>query len=448
MHLSGTKCINTSNHLEIGGCDTVELARKFGTPLYILDEAEIRERCRAYRESFARVLPKSRVIYAGKALLTEAVCLLMNDESVCLDVVSGGELYTAMEAGFPADRIFFHGNNKSDAEIYLALQYGVGCIVVDGMADLDAVNNLSLKARKKTRIYLRVTPGIEAHTHSYIQTGMQDSKFGLNISSGAALAAARTALGMSGVDLRGYHCHIGSQIFDLNSFSAAVDVMIGFMAQVRRETGAVFSELDLGGGLGSWYYEEDAPPGIPAYAEAIAEELFIMCKKFDYPVPEILVEPGRSLVGEAGTTLYTVGNIKEIPGIRKYVAVDGGMADNPRVALYQAVYRAAVANRVISAENEKVTVTGRCCESGDMLLWDIALPRMEKGDLLAVFTTGAYNYAMSSNYNRIPRPAMILVADGKADLILERESYQDLVRLDRVPERLRMNREGRDKIAL
>ena len=448
MYLSGTKKINTANHLEIGGCDVVDLAKKFGTPLYILDEEDIRSRCREYRESFAKLLPKSQVIYAGKALMTEAICVLMNQEGLGLDVVSGGELYTAMKAGFPAEKIFFHGNNKTDEEIELAMQYNVGCIVVDNLVELATVGNIYHSQKKKAEIYLRINPGIEAHTHSYIRTGMPDSKFGFGISGGMALDAVKKALQTEGINLRGLHCHIGSQIFDLNSFAAAAQVMVEFMAEIRRETGMVLPDLDLGGGLGVWYNEEDNPQPISSYAEVVSNAVMDACHKFDYPLPRVLVEPGRSLVGEAGTTIYTVGNVKEIPGIRKYAAVDGGMADNPRVALYQAVYRAVVANRVVSDDLDVVTITGKCCESGDMLIWDISLPKMEKNDLLAIFTTGAYNYAMSSNYNRIPRPAMVLVADGRADLIIERESFEDLVHLDKIPERLKKGIKSQKKIAL
>ncbi|MCL6614340.1 MAG: diaminopimelate decarboxylase, partial [Firmicutes bacterium] len=354
-----------------------------------------------------------------------------------LDVVSGGELYTALSADFPAERIIMHGNNKSPAELEAALRAEVGLIVVDNEVELAILAELARAMRKRPRILLRLTPGVEAHTHHYIRTGQQDSKFGLGIQDGRARTAVRRTLAMETVELLGFHCHIGSQILDLEGFIAAAQIMMDFALAMRSECGFVAKIIDRGGGLGIRYTAADHPPSIEAYIQAIAGVVARAAEAADYPRPQLIVEPGRSIVGEAGVTLYTVGTSKEIPGIRRYVAVDGGMADNPRVALYQAVYEAALAERV-AAENETVvTVAGKCCESGDILIWEAALPEPKFGEILAVFSTGAYNYSMASNYNRLPRPALVSCYRGVADLFVARETYQDLLRHDRIPSRLR-----------
>lgn len=433
-----------NGRLFIGGCDAVELARRFGTPLYVIDEAFLRAQARAYREGFASSYPEFKVVYAGKALLTAAICRIVEQEGLYLDVVSGGELYTALHAGFPADRIVFHGNNKSVEELEMALASGVHRIVVDNLYELELLGELTRRTGAKAPILIRVTPGVEAHTHSYIKTGQIDSKFGLGIQSGQALQAAERALTMERVELFGFHCHIGSQIFDLRSYDAAVEAMFDFFREVRARLGFVPREIDLGGGLGIRYVEGDVSMDPRAYAAHLSEAVRRAASERGFPLPAILVEPGRSIVGEAGTTLYTVGSIKEIPGVRTYAAVDGGMADNPRVALYQARYEAIVANKASEPPSQIVSIAGKCCESGDMLIWDLEVPPLEPGDILAVFATGAYTYSMASNYNRLPRPAMVLVADGSADVIVQRESYADLVRLDRIPERLR---DARDEAA-
>lgn len=431
MQLRGTMSINERGHLEIGGCDVTELAEEYGTPLYILDEALIRERCRAYVAGFRSVYPDFRVIYAGKALLTTAICRIVEQEGLSLDVVSGGELYTALHADFPTERIYFHGNNKSPEEIEAALAARVHRFIVDNFYELEL---LSALAGEPVDLLLRITPGIEAHTHSYIQTGQEDSKFGFGLQS-APEAVAR-ALEAKSLRLRGFHCHIGSQIFDVASFDAAVEAMFGFLGEMRSRFGFIAEELNLGGGLGIRYVDGDVSMDPKAYAEHLGASVRREAERLGYPLPTLMVEPGRSIVGEAGTTLYTLGSIKEIPGIRTYVSVDGGMADNPRVALYGAKYEAIVANKALAAPEGKVSIAGKCCESGDMLIWDLDAPRIEPGDLLAVFSTGAYNYSMASNYNRLPRPAAVLVYEGRADLIVARESYADLVRNDRIPERL------------
>ena len=431
----GTIRRNKDGHLEIGGCDAVQLARRFGTPLYVLDEEDIRRRCRAYREAMATHAPGGMVAYAGKALLCQAICRLIAEEGLGLDLVSGGELYTALSAGFPAGRILFHGNNKSPAELEQALRAEVGLIVVDNEAELEVLSELARAMTRKPRILLRLTPGVEAHTHQYIQTGLEDSKFGFGITDGRAEAAVKRALALDSLSLTGFHCHIGSQILDLDGFEAAVGVMAAFLTRMRDELGFIAQSLDLGGGLGIRYTDADNPPSIGEMVRRVAYALDKACQTAVYPRPRLILEPGRSIVGEAGITLYTVGAVKDLPGLRRYVPIDGGMADNPRVALYQALYHAELADRPTAGKTSVVTVTGKCCESGDILIWDIPLPNPRFGDILAVFSSGAYHYSMASNYNRLPRPAMISCFRNQADLIVARESYQDLVRLDCIPAR-------------
>ena len=435
MKLRGTARLNSHNHLEIGGCDTVELARKFGTPLYVLDEELIRQRCREYREAFAG-RHGGMVLYAAKTFFTMGMARLLEEEELGLDVVSGGELYTALAAGFPAKRIYFNGNNKSPQELEEALEAEIGGIIVDNLSELQLPAELAGARRQRVDILLRIAPGVQAHTHEYIQTGQLDSKFGFPLPGGIALEGVRQAVASHWLRLRGYHCHIGSQILALESYRAAARVMLEFAATAREATGFTPEILDLGGGLGARYTEEDDPPSVAELAEAVRQSVAEAAACHGLPVPRLCVEPGRSIVGEAGTTLYTIGAVKDIPGVRRYVAVDGGMTDNPRVALYQAVYEALVANRAGDPPTDVASVAGKCCESGDMLLWDAHLPSVRRGDLLAVFTTGAYNYSMASNYNRLPRPAVVLVGGGRARLLVARETYADLVRLDVIPEDL------------
>jgi len=436
MKLHGTQIVNAHGHLEIGGCDTVDLAQQFGTPLYIMDELHIREICREYYASFVEGLDNAEVIYASKAFSTMAMCRIVEEEGLGLDVVSGGELYTALEADFPASRIYFHGNNKSADELGMAIEAGVGRIIVDNFYELALLEELAAERGCQVDILLRITPGIDAHTHEYIRTGQIDSKFGFTLANGAADQAIDLALSCKQLVLRGVHAHIGSQIFEMGSFRHEVAVMIEYMAQVRKRTGVMLNELNLGGGFGIYYVEGDSPAQIEEYASIVKEALRDACETYDYPEPKIIIEPGRSIVGTAGTTLYTIGSTKDIPGVRKYVAVDGGMGDNPRPALYQARYEAVVANKAAAVSVEMVSVTGKCCESGDMLIWDIELPKVEAGDYLAISSTGAYNYSMSSNYNRLARPAVVLVNEGTADVIVARETFRDLIRNDVIPERL------------
>lgn len=438
MRFSGTMRVNASGHLEIGGCDAVDLAHRFGTPLYVLDERCFRGNCRAYHEAFSRV--GATVLYAGKALLTLAVCRIVEEEGLGLDVVSGGELYTAIQAGFPMSRVYLHGNNKSVDELKMGLSAGVHRFVVDNFDELDQLHRLAADQGTQANILLRLTPGIEAHTHDYIRTGQIDSKFGFVIPNGQAREAVHAACSRPGLNLVGLHCHIGSQIFELEPFQDAAAIMLRFAAEMSRETGWSCQELDLGGGLGIYYAEGDDPPSIRDFAGTVLESIRDTAQKLDTPMPKVLFEPGRSIAGPAGTTLYTVGPVKKIPGVRTYVAVDGGMGDNPRPALYGAEYEACIANRPLDGSPEKLSVAGRYCESGDMLIHDIAMPLPRSGEVLAVTATGAYNYSMAMNYNRFPRPAMVLVGDGAAELIVRREAYADLIRNDLIPARLRKNK--------
>ncbi len=436
MKLHGTMQVNDKGHLEIGGCDTVELVREFGTPLYVMDEKHFRENCRVYYQAFTEQYD-AEVLYAGKTLLTLAICRIVDEEGLSLDVVSGGELYTAIQANFPMNRVYFHGNNKSAEELRLALEYKVGRIIVDNLYELELLNKLAGEMRTAVKVLLRLTPGVDAHTHEYIKTGHIDSKFGLVVENGQAMEGVRRALELENINLCGFHCHIGSQIFELESYAHAAKVMMEFLCQVRDETGFEAEELDLGGGMGIYYTEGDQPRPIQEYADIVMKEVKKQAELHNIPMPKVLVEPGRSIAGPAGTTLYTIGAVKDIPGIRKYAAVDGSMGDNPRPALYQAKYEACLANRMNEQTKEVVSIAGKCCESGDMLIWDLPLPAVKSGDILAVSCTGAYNYTMSMNYNRLPRPAMVLVNDGEADLILRRESYADLIRNDIIPDKLK-----------
>ena len=401
MKLHGTAKINDKGHLEIGGCDTVELAKEFGTPLYVMDEKHLRDNCRKYYEAFTGTYPNSLVIYASKSFLTLAMSKLVESEGLGLDVVSGGELYTALKAGFNPKLVYFHGNNKSHEELKMAVEAGVGRIVVDNDYEMEILNDICGRAQTKANILIRVTPGVEAHTHEYIQTGQIDSKFGMVVSNGQALEGIKKALQFNNINLTGLHCHIGSQIFELESYQHTAEVMMEFLMKVYSETGHRFQELNLGGGFGIYYSSGDKPASIKAYAAMVMETVKDRCQQNNYPMPRVIVEPGRSIAGTAGVTLYTVGSVKTIPGVRKYVAVDGGMTDNPRPALYQARYEAVIANKAGVQKVEEVSIAGKCCESGDMLIWDLHVPATEPGDILAVSSTGAYSYSMSSNYNRL-----------------------------------------------
>lgn len=436
MYLHGTSKINAQGHLEIGGVDATDLKEQFGTPLYVVDEQLVRERCREYMEAFRASGLGFQVAYASKAFCVMAMCALAAEEELSLDVVSDGELFTALQAGFPAERIHFHGNNKTLEEIEMALDAEIGCFVVDNFNELHLLQAVAADKNRKVNILLRVTPGVEAHTHEYISTGQTDSKFGFDIGNGTAFEAIDLASKQSNLVLLGVHSHIGSQIFEVEGFQMAVQRVAEFAASVYERLNVAFKVVNLGGGFGIRYIDGDTPLEVAQYVKAITDAVKNHFAQIGYAVPEIWVEPGRSIVGEAGTTLYTVGTSKDIPGVRKYVAVDGGMTDNPRPALYESKYEAVLANRANEAAQETVSVAGKCCESGDMLIWDLDLPKVESGDLLAVACTGAYNYSMASNYNRIRRPAVVFVKDGQGDVVVRRETYQDIIQNDLVPARI------------
>ncbi|GAS82744.1 diaminopimelate decarboxylase [Paenibacillus amylolyticus] len=436
MYLHGTSKINAQGHLEIGGVDATDLKEQFGTPLYVVDEQLVRKRCREYMEAFRASGLGFQVAYASKAFCVMAMCALAAEEGLSLDVVSDGELFTALQAGFPAERIHFHGNNKTLEEIEMALDAEIGCFVVDNFNELHLLQAVAADKNRKVNILLRVTPGVEAHTHEYISTGQTDSKFGFDIGNGTAFEAIELASKQSNLVLLGVHSHIGSQIFEVEGFQMAVQRVAEFAASVYERLNVAFKVVNLGGGFGIRYIDGDTPLEVAQYVKAITDAVKNHFAQIGYAVPEIWVEPGRSIVGEAGTTLYTVGTSKDIPGVRKYVAVDGGMTDNPRPALYESKYEAVLANRANEAAQETVSVAGKCCESGDMLIWDLDLPKVESGDLLAVACTGAYNYSMASNYNRIRRPAVVFVKDGQGDVVVRRETYQDIIQNDLVPARI------------
>lgn len=431
MYLHGSSRINEQGHLEIGGCDTTQLVKKYGTPLYVYDESLIREKSQAFIRAFEESGFSYQVAYASKAFLCLEMCNVVKEEHLSLDVVSGGELYTALQAGFPAQRIHFHGNNKTEEEIRMAIEANIGCFVVDNFFELEILHDIAKESGKIVNLLLRVTPGVEAHTHEYITTGQDDSKFGFGISSGQALHAMKIAVLKPFYHVQGVHSHIGSQIFETDGFVRAIEILSAFLELVRVETGETMNILNLGGGFGIRYTKEDTPLPVSTYVKEMTDTVRAQFTSRNYPIPEIWIEPGRSIVGDAGTTLYTIGSIKDIPGIRKYVAVDGGMTDNIRPALYQASYEALLANRATEQPEEKVSIAGKCCESGDMLIWDIDLPKVASLDVLAVSCTGAYGYSMASNYNRIPRPAVVFVKNGRSEVVVERESFADLVKNDR-----------------
>ena len=418
MLVSKNLAVNGEGHLTVGGIDTVELAHEYGTPLYVMDEDLIREHCRSFKQSMDKYYGgKGLVCYASKAFCCKAMCRIMLEEGLGLDVVSEGELYTALSVGFPAEKLCFHGNNKTDHELSYALEQGVGRIIVDNIFELDRLNALAEKTGKTANIMYRIKPGIDAHTHNFIMTGQIDSKFGFALETGEAYEAVKKAISASHINLVGLHCHIGSQIFDIDPFVKAAEVMLTFIAKIKNELGFEVKELNLGGGFGIKYTEEDAPVAYEKYMEKVSAKVAEVCAEQKLTQPFILIEPGRSIAAPAGITLYTVGGKKVIPNIRTYVSVDGGMGDNPRYALYQ-------------SKCEVVTVAGKCCETGDLIGEGMPIQPVEPGDILAVLATGAYNYSMSSNYNRIPKPAVVMVSGGKSRVAVKRETLEDIVRND------------------
>lgn len=429
-----TARVNAHGHWEIGGCDLSELGRSYGTPLYVVDEDTIRAACRSYLEAVKRHYPgPATVLFASKALCNLAINRLVHEEGLGTEVVSGGELFTALKAGVPAERIHFQGNNKSPDEIRLALEDGVGRFMVDNLDELALLTAIARQMGTRPQIILRVTPGIEAHTHEYIQTGHIDTKFGLDLSHQLDEALRMIAADRI-LQFKGIQGHIGSQIFDIDPFLANVDVLLDLSARIQATYGVRVEEVDVGGGLGIAYTGSDDPPAIGELVEAIAKRMVAGCEARGLELPTLILEPGRSIVGTAGVTLYTLGTRKDIPGVRTYLSVDGGMPDNPRPITYGAQYEAESVR--VAEATQVVTLAGKCCESGDVLISELRLPKVTSGDLLVMWDTGAYCFSMASNYNRLPRPAMVLVADGRAEVISERETLADLVSRDRLPPRL------------
>lgn len=437
MKLQGTMRINDKDHLEIGGCDTVALAKEYGTPLVVIDEEYLNSICEDYFTAFT-AKEKSLVLYASKAFLTPSILGIIKKNGMGLDTVSGGELYMAKKSGFPMEKVFFHGNNKTTEEIMQAIEYGVARIVLDNHYEIDFVNKIAENLNAKPEVLLRITPGIDAHTHDFIKTGHIDSKFGFTLQTGDAMEGVRKVVEAEHLNFKGLHCHIGSQIFGTESFTHAVDVMMNFIKSIKDTLDVEVEDLDIGGGRGIYYTEGDDPTSIEDYSNAIFRELKKKTNELSLMMPKIYIEPGRSIIGPCGTNLYKVGSIKDIPGIRKYVAVDGGMSDNIRPALYGAKYEVGIASRIgDSKKTEKITISGKLCESGDILARDIVLPEVLSGDILAMTSTGAYGYSMASNYNMIGKPAVVFVKNGNSDLVIKRQSYEDLLSSHIMLERLK-----------
>ncbi|MEG2460764.1 MAG: diaminopimelate decarboxylase [Clostridia bacterium] len=421
--------INEKGNLEIGGVDATELAKEYGTPAYIMDEEQILQNCRAFKSSIDKHYD-GLAVYASKAFNCLEMCRIIKREGLGIDVVSGGEMYTALKAGINAEVIVFHGNNKIYSELKQAVEIGIGRIVVDNLGELKTLENIAKTLGKKANIMLRLKPGIDVHTHEYIKTGQIDSKFGFSIETGEAFYAVKQAVQNENLNLVGVHCHIGSQIFEITPFADAAEIMLNFMHKVQKELKYKLRDLNLGGGFGIRYTLDDDPPKYAEYMEQVYQRIEKVCKKLNLDVPYILIEPGRAIVGEAGVTIYTVGNVKNIPNYRTYVSVDGGMTDNPRYALYSAKYTALVANKMNEDADFVATLAGRCCESGDLLGEGMLMQQPEAGDIIAVFSTGAYNYSMASNYNKIPKAPVVFVNSGKSRLVVKGQSYEDMCRLE------------------
>ena len=431
MFVSENLTVNEKGHLAVSGVDTVELAKEYGTPLYVMDEAMIRSACRRFKKSIDEFYGGAGLVcYASKAFSCKEIYRIVDSEGVGADVVSGGELYTAASVGFPMDKVCFHGNNKTDEELELAVEKKVGRIIVDNVYELERLDKLAEKKGVTANIMFRIKPGIDAHTHNFVKTGQIDSKFGFALETGEAFEAVKKAIALKNVHLIGLHCHIGSQIFDIEPFVHAAEVMLGFIAKIKNELSFEVKELNLGGGFGIKYTNEDKPCAFEKYMECVSVKVKEICAEKGIKLPFILIEPGRSIAAPAGLTLYTVGGIKEIPNIRTYVSIDGGMCDNPRYALYKSEYDIEVANKAGEEKTEKITLAGKCCESGDLIGENMPVQHVEVGDTIAVLATGAYNYSMSSNYNRLCKPAVVMVKDGKSRVIVKRETLEDIIRND------------------
>jgi diaminopimelate decarboxylase len=431
MYVSDCISVNERGHLTIGSYDTVELIKNFGSPLYAFDENEIRKNLREFKKSIDDEYDgKGLVVYASKAFCCKEMIRICEQEGAGVDVVSGGELYTAMSVNFPAENIVFHGNNKTYEELEMAVDYNVGRVVVDNLVELETLDKIAMEKGKTIGVMLRIKPGIDAHTHSFIKTGQIDSKFGFALETGEAMEGIKCALSMENIKLKGLHCHIGSQIFDLDPFELAATVMLDLFKQVKDETGVELEELNLGGGFGIKYLKSDRPRPYSDYMRKVSTAVNSYSQELGLKTPFILIEPGRSVVGAAGITLYTVGCVKDIPDVRTYISVDGGMGDNPRYALYQSAYEVVCANKAGEKRDWTVTVAGKCCESGDLIQEWTRVQPVEPGDILAVLSTGAYNYSMASNYNRIPKLPVVFVKNGKAREVVKRETYEQICECD------------------
>ena len=421
--------VNSHGNLTIGGNDVTSLAEKYGTPLYVYDEVTIRTMARQFISEFTSRYSKTKVAYASKAFLNKSMAKIAHEENLELDVVSGGEIATAAAAGFPTAKMHFHGNNKTPSELSESVNSGVETIVVDGFQELDLLNEIARDQNVVQGIMLRLSPSIDAHTHGHTTTGILDVKFGFSIETGESTVAIRQALQSSNLDLKGIHFHLGSPIFELEPYSTAIDTVFDYLAQFVPE-GLNLREFSPGGGFAIGYTRESPPPPVSAYAEVITSMLKNKCSDLNIEPPVLIIEPGRSIVGRAGVAVYTVGVIKEIPTVRTYVSLDGGMGDNIRPALYGSEYEAVIANKIIAEDEKIVTLAGKYCESGDLLVKDVLLPRIETGDIVAIPSSGAYCLAMSSNYNMNPRPAVVMVGNGQSRLVRKRETYKDLMALD------------------
>jgi len=422
--------INEKGNMTFGGADTTELAQTYGTPLYVMDEVEIRTRCRELREALTDKYENSKILYASKVFSCKEIYRILAQEGMGVDVVSTGELYTALQAGFPAKDIYFHGNNKTLEELQYAIESNIGCIVIDNFYEMENVQTIAQEKGKSVNALLRISPGIEGHTHEAISTGQLDSKFGFPMDFGIAIEAVGKVLEMKNIAFKGIHCHIGSQMFLPEIYKAGAEKMTDFALEIKNKFAVEIEQLNIGGGFGVYYTDADRPQDISVFIDTIIANVISNCEQKGLRLPMILIEPGRWLAGEAGITLYTLGAIKDIPGVRKYISVDGGMTDNIRPALYGAKYEGVVANKAGLPATEKVTIAGKCCESGDKLIIDLMAPPIEPGDILAVLTTGAYNYSMASNYNRLRKAAVVMVNKGEARVIVKRETLEDLVRND------------------
>lgn len=410
------------------GCNTVDLAKEYGTPLYVMSETAVSEKCAEIRDTFLTKYERTRAAYAAKAFLTLAMCKIIEREGLCIDVVSGGELYTAIKAGFPSEKIEFNGNNKSLQEIEMAIDYNIGRIIIDGLDELSLIESVCKAKGKKTNVLYRITPGVKSDSHDYIVTGKKDSKFGIPLDNEIIFPAIDRAIKSEHVNFMGLHFHVGSQLNDNEPHLKALEITLKIMKDVMDKYGYVIPEINVGGGFGISYVDGDTRRPYSYFLDPIMERIERFAKEMNIKRPEVAIEPGRSIVGEAGITLYTVGTIKEIPGIRKYVSVDGGMTDNIRPALYQAKYEAIAANKTNEARTDIVTICGKCCESGDILIRDAHVAPLERGDILAIFSTGAYGYSMASNYNKNTLPAVVMVRDGESEVIVRRQTYEDMIK--------------------